>query len=127
MYGLIFSVTVAGPDRTQMSWPASAMAGAPKTGMAAKEAPAFVRSVSILVVVSGWMVLQSTKILDLRSTPEDRKAETVASMAGSSPRQVKMMSASAIAEGMSWATLELEGWDSLSLEERASAREVVRL
>ena len=74
------------------------------------------------MVVSGWIVEQSTNSLPFK--PDFRQVSTVSSMALSSPTQVKMMSEGSIASSMVFATLVLpSGSDEASF----SARAVVRL
>ena len=85
VYGKILETASLGPATMQINWPESAMAGAPKTGIATNLPPAEVMREDSLVVVSGWTVEQSTRTLP--ETEDWSMVFTVESTESSSPKQ----------------------------------------
>lgn len=80
-----------GPAGTQMRAPASAIAGAPKTGMATNLWPAAVTRDEMEAVVEGWTVEQSMKRVG--DGEYERMDSMVARMAASSATHVIMIEA----------------------------------
>nr|POE54398.1 hypothetical protein CFP56_41337 [Quercus suber] len=113
------------PASTHTSCPASAMAGAPKTGHATKVAPAASMVAASLSVVSGWTVLQSTKSLEEAEAGSASAVAIVCSIAASSPTQVKIISALATASAMEVATWALSAGSVANERFRAGGGAVV--